>query len=79
MVSIDRDSPLLRAVVLGAGLVIIAAGMKATASVANLILLSMLLATTLYPDADLPVPVRAEPRHRHCRHGHPRAPRRDGA
>jgi predicted PurR-regulated permease PerM len=49
MVSIDRDSPLLRAVVLGAGLVIIAAGMKATASVANLILLSMLLATTLYP------------------------------
>jgi AI-2 transport protein TqsA len=49
MVSIDRDSPLLRAVVLGAGLVIIAAGMKATATVANLILLSMLLATTLYP------------------------------
>jgi predicted PurR-regulated permease PerM len=49
MVSIDRDSPLLRTVVLGAGLVIIAAGMKATATVANLILLSMLLATTLYP------------------------------
>jgi AI-2 transport protein TqsA len=49
MVSIDRDSPLLRAVLLGAGLVIIAAGMKATATVANLILLSMLLATTLYP------------------------------
>jgi AI-2 transport protein TqsA len=49
MVSIDRDSPLLRAVLLGAGLVVIAAGMKATATVANLILLSMLLATTLYP------------------------------
>jgi AI-2 transport protein TqsA len=49
MVSIDRDSPLLRAVMLGAGLVIIAAGMSATATVANLILLSMLLATTLYP------------------------------
>jgi AI-2 transport protein TqsA len=49
MVSIDRDSPLMRAVVLGAGLVIIAAGMKATATVANLILLSMLVATTLYP------------------------------
>jgi AI-2 transport protein TqsA len=49
MVSIDRDSPLLRAVLLGAGLVISAAGMKATATVANLILLSMLLATTLYP------------------------------
>jgi AI-2 transport protein TqsA len=49
MVSIDRDSPLLRAVLLGAGLVIIAAGMKATSTVANLILLSMLLATTLYP------------------------------
>ena len=49
MVSIDRDSPLLRAVVLGAGLVIIAAGMKATSTVVNLILLSMLLATTLYP------------------------------
>ena len=43
MVSIDRDSPLLRAVLLGAGLVIIAAGMKATSTVANLILLSMLL------------------------------------
>ena len=49
MVSIDRDSPLLRAVLLGAGLVIIAAGLKATATVANLILLSMLLATTLHP------------------------------
>jgi predicted PurR-regulated permease PerM len=49
MVSINRDSPLLRAVLLGAGLVIIAAGLKATSTVANLILLSMLLATTLYP------------------------------
>jgi predicted PurR-regulated permease PerM len=42
-------SPLLRVVVIGAGLVIIAAGLKATASVANLILLSLLLAATLAP------------------------------
>ena len=46
---IDERSPLLRAVLLVAGLVIIAAGMKATASVVNLILLSILLATTLVP------------------------------
>jgi AI-2 transport protein TqsA len=46
---IDERSPLLRAVLLVAGLVIIAAGMKATATVVNLILLSILLATTLVP------------------------------
>ncbi len=49
MVFIERDSPLLRTVLLGAGIVIIAAGLKAAATVANLILLSLLLATTLYP------------------------------
>jgi AI-2 transport protein TqsA len=49
MVGIDRESPLLRLVVLGAGLVIIAAGMKAAATVVNLILLSVLLAATLSP------------------------------
>jgi AI-2 transport protein TqsA len=47
--SIGVPSPLLRLVVIGAGLVIIAAGLKATASVANLILLSLLLAATLSP------------------------------
>ena len=46
---IDERSPLLRAVLLVAGLVIIAAGMKASATVVNLILLSILLATTLVP------------------------------
>ena len=46
---IDERSPLLRAVLLVAGLVIIAAGMKATSTVVNLILLSILLATTLVP------------------------------
>jgi AI-2 transport protein TqsA len=49
MVSTDRGSPLLRVVVLGAGLVIIAAGMKAAAPVVNLILLSALLAATVSP------------------------------
>jgi predicted PurR-regulated permease PerM len=49
MNSIDRGSPLLRVVVLGAGLVIIAAGLKAAATVANLLLLSLLLAATLSP------------------------------
>ena len=49
MVSIDRSSPLLRVVVLGAGIVIIAAGMKAAAPVVNLILLSALLAATVSP------------------------------
>jgi len=49
MMTVERPSPLLRLVVLGAGLVIIAAGMKASASVLNLVLLSLLLAATLSP------------------------------
>ena len=49
MMTVERPSPLLRLVVLGSGLVIIAAGMKASASVLNLILLSLLLAATLSP------------------------------
>jgi AI-2 transport protein TqsA len=53
MASISPASPLLRVVLLGAGLVIIAAGMKAAAPVVNLILLSVLLAATLTPIPDL--------------------------
>jgi len=49
MLSTDQGSPLLRVVVIGAGIVIIAAGMKATATVVNLVLLSVLLAATLSP------------------------------
>jgi AI-2 transport protein TqsA len=49
MISIDRGSPLLRVVTLAAGLVIIAAGLKASASVVNLILLSLLLAAAVSP------------------------------
>jgi AI-2 transport protein TqsA len=49
MLSIDRGSPLLRTVVLGAGLVIIAAGLKAAAGVVNLVLLCLLLAATCSP------------------------------
>lgn len=49
MLSTAQGSPLLRVVVIGAGIVIIAAGMKATASVLNLVLLSVLLAATLSP------------------------------
>jgi AI-2 transport protein TqsA len=49
MMTVERPSPLLRLVVLGSGLVIIAAGMKASASVLNLVLLSLLLAATLSP------------------------------
>lgn len=49
MLYIDRTSPLTRLVVLGAGLVIIAAGMKAAAPVLNLVLLSVLLAATVSP------------------------------
>jgi predicted PurR-regulated permease PerM len=45
----DRGSPLFRLVVLGAGLAIIAAAMKAAAPVVNLVLLSLLLAATLSP------------------------------
>src|SRR4051794_244348 len=47
--SIVPASPLLRLVVIGAGLVIIAAGFQAAASVVNLVLLSLLLAATLSP------------------------------
>jgi AI-2 transport protein TqsA len=47
--SFGPASPLLRLVVIGAGLVIIAAGLQAAAGVANLILLSLLLAATLSP------------------------------
>ncbi|MGH7584628.1 MAG: AI-2E family transporter, partial [Gemmatimonadales bacterium] len=49
MKTLDTTTPLFRLVVLGAGLVIIAAGLKASASVVNLVLLSLLLATTLSP------------------------------
>jgi AI-2 transport protein TqsA len=42
-------SPLLRAVLLGAGLVIMAAGMRAAAATVNLVLVSFLLAMTIYP------------------------------
>jgi predicted PurR-regulated permease PerM len=50
MVTFDRTTPpLFRLVVLGAGLAIIAAAMKAAAPVLNLVLLSMLLAATLSP------------------------------
>ena len=42
-------SPLHRLVLLAAGFVIIAAGLKAAASPVNLILLSMLIAATIYP------------------------------
>jgi predicted PurR-regulated permease PerM len=45
----DRGSPLFRLVLLGAGLAIIAAAMKAAAPVVNLVLLSLLLAATLSP------------------------------
>jgi AI-2 transport protein TqsA len=45
----DRGSPLLRLVVLGAGLAIIAATLKAAAPVVNLVLLSVLLAATVSP------------------------------
>lgn len=47
--SIGPASPFLRLVVIGAGLVIIAAGLQAAAGVANLLLLSLLLAATLSP------------------------------
>jgi AI-2 transport protein TqsA len=49
MSSIDQPSPLLRIVLLGAGLAVIAAAMKAAAPVVNLVLLSLLLAATLSP------------------------------
>jgi predicted PurR-regulated permease PerM len=49
MTSIDEGSPLLRLVLLGAGLAIIAAAMQAAAPVVNLVLLSLLIAATLSP------------------------------
>jgi len=49
MTSIDQGSPLLRLVLLGAGLAVIAAAMQAAASVVNLVLLSILIAATLSP------------------------------
>jgi hypothetical protein len=44
-----QQSPLLRYVLIGAGVAVIAAALKASASTANLILVSALLAATLYP------------------------------
>ena len=49
MITVDRGSPLLRVVVIAAGLAIIAATMKAAAPVLNLVLLSLLLAATVSP------------------------------
>jgi len=49
MTQTAQATPLLRTVLLGAGLVIIAGGLHAAASIVNLILISMLLATTVYP------------------------------
>jgi predicted PurR-regulated permease PerM len=49
MITVDRGSPLLRVVVIAAGLAIIAAAMKASAPVLNLVLLSLLLAATVSP------------------------------
>jgi len=48
-VIIDRDTPLVKLVLLGAGLAIIAAALKSASSVVNLVLLSLLLAATLSP------------------------------
>lgn len=45
----NQEPALLRSVLLGAGLVIIAAGMKAAGSTLSLVLISALLAATLYP------------------------------
>jgi AI-2 transport protein TqsA len=49
MVTVDRGSPLLRVVVIAAGLAIIMATMKAAAPVLNLVLLSLLLAAAVSP------------------------------
>jgi predicted PurR-regulated permease PerM len=49
MTSIDQGSPLLRLVLLGAGLAVIAAAMQAAAPVVNLVLISILIAATLSP------------------------------
>ena len=45
----NQEPPLFRLVTLGAGLVIIAAGMNAAGSTLSLVLISALLAATLYP------------------------------
>ena len=47
--SLTQGPPLLRVVLIGAGICVIAAALKAAASTANLILVSALLAATLYP------------------------------
>ncbi|HKP29971.1 MAG TPA: AI-2E family transporter [Gemmatimonadales bacterium] len=44
-----QESPLLRYVLIGAGVAVIAAALKSAASTVNLILVSALLAATLYP------------------------------
>ena len=49
MNDIARPDPLLRIVLLGAGLVIIAAGLRAAAPIVNAVLLAALLALTLLP------------------------------
>jgi predicted PurR-regulated permease PerM len=48
-ITFDRGSPLLRLVLLGAGLAVIAAALKAAAPTVNLVLLSLLLAATVSP------------------------------
>ena len=45
----NQEPPLFRLVFIGAGIVIIAAGMHAAGSTLNLVLISVLLAATLYP------------------------------
>ena len=47
--SLTQGPPLLRVVIIGAGIAIIAAALKAAASTVNLILVSALLAAVLHP------------------------------
>lgn len=49
MSDLERTDPLLRVVLLGAGLVVIAAGLKAAAPIVTAVLLAALLALTLLP------------------------------
>jgi len=49
MNDLGRNDPLLRAVLIGAGLVVIAAGLRAAAPIVNAVLLATLLALTLLP------------------------------
>lgn len=49
MTDLERTDPLLRTVLLGAGLVVIAAGLRAAAPIVTAILLAALLALTLLP------------------------------